>query len=45
LLACYFAREEFELKDGRKAAAAGGGAPSRILDFKFFPRSLSPSDQ
>jgi hypothetical protein len=39
LLAYNFAREEFELKDGRMAAAAEGGALSRILDFEFLSRT------
>jgi hypothetical protein len=37
-----YAREEFELKDDRKAIAAEGGALSRIPDFEFFSRTRSP---
>jgi len=45
LLVHHFAREEFELKDGRRAAAAKGGALLRILDFEFLSRSVWPNNQ
>jgi hypothetical protein len=40
-----YAREEFELKDDRKAIAAEGGALSRILDVEFLSRAAPPCKQ
>jgi hypothetical protein len=42
LLGGHYARGEFELKDDRFAVAAEGGAPWRILDFKFSSRNAPP---
>jgi hypothetical protein len=45
LLARDYAREEFELKNDRKAVAAEGGALRASFDFEFLPHSASPSKQ
>jgi hypothetical protein len=38
-----YAREEFELKDDRKAIAAGGGKSyAFVLDFNLLPRLAPP---
>jgi hypothetical protein len=41
-----YAREEFELKDDRKAIAAeGGDGFAVVLDFEFLSRCAPPSKQ